>query len=225
LSRKIKETIGAHDTDMIRILPYQYIHILDNNSSIKKVEVGPQNYIREDHEGILTGPTPIKMVILSPFTYICIKNPIVMDNDDKPLLNKDKQYVYNIGQLDYRNYEDYKEPFPLYPDEQIHSDGVMPVEILTERDSYILEAIMSFEDENKQKYEAGDRWLIIGPNTYVPRQEVKKVSKQNAIIIEKGCGLLLECIKERISHDDNRKAGEKYIVKTPGFYHIKADEI
>lgn len=83
---------------------------------------------------------------------------------------------------------------------------------------------MPFKD-NDTKYEAGDTWLLKGPATYVPRQEVNRVKKQQAIIIERECGLLLECIKERkSSKHDNRKAGEKWLEKNPGFYHINADE-
>jgi hypothetical protein len=61
---------------------------------------------------------------------------------------------------------------------------------------------MPFTD-NDVKYEAGDKWILLGPTTYVPRQEVAKIKKQNAAIIERDCGILLECIKET----DDKKAG------------------
>jgi len=87
-----------------------------------------------------------------------------------------------------------------------------------------LEAIVPFEDHSGKK-QAGDRWLLIGPETYVPRQEVRKIKGQKAEIIERDCGLLLECIKERKSTDKMpRKAGERWIEKNQGFYHISVDE-
>lgn len=35
---------------MIRIPPYHYVHVLDLNSNVTRVEVGPHTYIRQDHE-------------------------------------------------------------------------------------------------------------------------------------------------------------------------------
>lgn len=102
--------------------------------------------------------------------------------------------------------------------------NVTPVEILTEHVSYVLEAIIPFEDSTETR-QAGDRWLLVGPATYVPRQEVRKIKSQTAETIERDCGLLLECIKERKSTDKiPRKAGEQWIEKTQGLYHINADE-
>lgn len=103
-------------------------------------------------------------------------------------------------------------------------ENVTPIEILTEKVSYVLEAIMPFQDRN-EKREAGDRWLLTGPITYVPREEVRKIKSQKAEIIEKDCGLLLECTKERrLTNERPRNAGEQWIEKNQGLYHIKADE-
>lgn len=35
---------------VIRIPPYHYVHVLDLNSNVTRVEVGPHTYIRQDHE-------------------------------------------------------------------------------------------------------------------------------------------------------------------------------
>jgi len=53
------------------------------------------------------------MIILSSFTYVCIEDPIVTEKNNEAKKNKDGQYVYNVGQLDYRTYDNYKKPFPL----------------------------------------------------------------------------------------------------------------
>jgi major vault protein len=70
---------------------------LDNNTSVKSVEIGPKNFVREDHEVILSGPD--KMITLSEFTYVCIEDPIVLDNNKEAKKNKDNQYMYDVGQL------------------------------------------------------------------------------------------------------------------------------
>lgn len=52
-----KRTPGNHmeqndltDASIIRIPPHHYIHVLDQNTNIARVEVGPLTYIRQDNE-------------------------------------------------------------------------------------------------------------------------------------------------------------------------------
>lgn len=54
------------DKNLIRIPPFHYIHILDRNSNVTRLEVGPQTFIRQDHEKFVTGDKPLKMIILPP---------------------------------------------------------------------------------------------------------------------------------------------------------------
>jgi len=35
---------------LFRIPPYYYIHVLDQNKNVTRLEVGPQTYIRKDNE-------------------------------------------------------------------------------------------------------------------------------------------------------------------------------
>lgn len=42
---------------IIRIPPYHYIHVLDQNSNVSRVEVGPKTYIRQDNERLAWGLT------------------------------------------------------------------------------------------------------------------------------------------------------------------------
>lgn len=37
----------SNDTHVIRIKPLQYIHVLDNNTNVSRVEVGPQTFTRQ----------------------------------------------------------------------------------------------------------------------------------------------------------------------------------
>ncbi len=41
---------GPSDESIYRIPPYFYLHVLDQNSNVTKVELGPKTYIRQDHE-------------------------------------------------------------------------------------------------------------------------------------------------------------------------------
>ncbi len=59
----------------LKLAPYYYIHVLDKNSSETRLEVGPQTFIRQDNEEVVT-KDPLKMVIL-PFRHYCkIENPV-----------------------------------------------------------------------------------------------------------------------------------------------------
>lgn len=45
----------ATEESIIRIPPYHYIHVLDQNSNVSRVEVGPKTYIRQDNERWVLG--------------------------------------------------------------------------------------------------------------------------------------------------------------------------
>lgn len=45
---------APHDEESIyRIPPYYYIHVLDQNTNVTKVEVGPKTFIRQDNEKVI----------------------------------------------------------------------------------------------------------------------------------------------------------------------------
>lgn len=44
------EMEGLLEASIIRIPPHHYIHVLDQNTNIARVEIGPLTYIRQDNE-------------------------------------------------------------------------------------------------------------------------------------------------------------------------------
>lgn len=55
------------EVSIIRIPPHHYIHVLDQNTNIARIEVGPLTYIRQDNErsdcsGPGLGPGPARTV-------------------------------------------------------------------------------------------------------------------------------------------------------------------
>jgi len=54
------------DSSLIRIPPFHYIHVLDRNANVTRLEIGPQTFIRQDHEKFVTGDKPLKMITLPP---------------------------------------------------------------------------------------------------------------------------------------------------------------
>jgi len=49
---------------VLRLSPFSFIHILDNNTNITRVEIGPKTFVRQEHEKITRGPE--KMIHLPP---------------------------------------------------------------------------------------------------------------------------------------------------------------
>lgn len=46
------------EESIIRIPPYHYIHVLDQNSNVSRVEIGPKTYIRQDNERWVASTRP-----------------------------------------------------------------------------------------------------------------------------------------------------------------------
>lgn len=54
---RASETDVPVDASIIRIPPHHYIHVLDQNTNIARVEIGPQTYYRQDNERSAATPT------------------------------------------------------------------------------------------------------------------------------------------------------------------------
>ncbi len=85
---------------MIRIKPFYYIHVLDNNSNVTRVEVGPQTFTRQDHEKLISGPDP--MVMVPPRHYCIIANPVARDEKGSVIIGKDNQVKLRHGDEEIR---------------------------------------------------------------------------------------------------------------------------
>ena len=49
----------ASDESLFRISPYHYIHVLDQNTNVTRLEIGPQTFVRQDNErSVLTPWSP-----------------------------------------------------------------------------------------------------------------------------------------------------------------------
>lgn len=43
---------AQYDDSLFRIAPYFYLHVLDQNSNVTRVEIGPKTYVRQDNEKV-----------------------------------------------------------------------------------------------------------------------------------------------------------------------------
>ncbi|XP_049759428.1 major vault protein [Elephas maximus indicus] len=203
----------ATEESIIRIPPYHYIHVLDQNSNVSRVEVGPKTYIRQDNERVLFAPVP--MVTVPPRHYCTVANPVSRDAEGSVLFDVTGQVRLRHADLEIRLAQD---PFPLYPGE-ILEKGITPLQVVLPNTALHLKALLDFEDESGDKVVAGDEWLFEGPGTYIPQKEVEVVEIIQATVIRQNQALRLRARKECRDRDGReRVTGEEWLVRSVGAY-------
>ncbi len=55
-----------------RIPPYHYIHVLDQNTNVTRLEIGPKTFVRQDNESVIIGPE--KMITVPYVIFYINKN-------------------------------------------------------------------------------------------------------------------------------------------------------
>jgi len=200
-------------SQVIRLKPFHYIHVLNNNTNVTSVVTGPLTFTVQDDQSVVLQPTP--MIIIPPRHYCIVSSPAIRSSDGKDvLLDKAGQVRLRHGDEEIRP-EQGKEcpPFPLYPGEQLFGK-VTPLQVVAPLTAIKLRAIRDFEGHS-----AGDEWLFFGPGTYHPKIEVQIVEVVKATIIKPNEALKLKAKKEFIQEDEIvRKTGEEWLVRRAGAY-------
>lgn len=213
------EMEGLLEASIIRIPPHHYIHVLDQNTNIARVEIGPLTYIRQDNERVLF--SPVRMVMVPPRHYCVIANPVARDDDNQVLFDQSGQAKLRHADLEIRLTQD---PFPLYPGEEMQQD-VTPLQIVYPDTALRLQALLDFEVEGGEKRVAGDEWLFEGPGTYIPRKEVAVLETIKATVIRENQAIRLRARKEGKDRTGvNRVTGEEWLVSKVGAYLPGAHE-
>lgn len=201
-------------SQIIRLKPLHYIHVLDNNTNVTSVVTGPETLTVQDHQSIVLQPTP--MIIIPPRHYCIISNPAVRDEKTKNVVTDHAGQVrLRHGDEEIRMFDD-TPPFPLYPGEQLFGK-VSPLQVVAPLTALKLKAIRDFEKPEPRT--AGDEWLFVGPGTYIPKVEVAIVEVVKATIIKPNEALKLRAKKEFAETDKiSRRTGEEWLVRTTGSY-------
>lgn len=203
----------AGDDSLYRIPPYYYLHVLDQNTNVTRLEVGPQTFIRQDNERVVLGPE--KMITVPPRHYCIIENPVLRNKDGEVVHDKSGQVKLSHADQEIRLAQ---EPFPLFPGETL-KQPVSPLKVVAANSALRLRAILDFEDESGEKRTAGDEWLFEGPGTYIPRKEVIVDETIRATVIKPNQAIRLRARKECMDRDGNhRVTGEEWMVKKTGAY-------
>jgi len=208
----------SNDTHVIRIKPLQYIHVLDNNTNVSRVEVGPQTFTRQEHEEVINGPLPMLMV--PPRHYCVIANPVVRADDNQIQYDRFNNVRLKHGDEEIR-FE--QEPFALHPGERLVGK-ISPLQVVAPNAALRLRCIRDFT-EDKVVRSAGDEWLFVGPGTYKPRVEVQVVEIIRATIVRENQALKLKARRKcQDVNGSDRGAGEEWLIRSPGAYMPGVDE-
>uniref|UniRef100_A0A673WLD7 Major vault protein n=1 Tax=Salmo trutta TaxID=8032 RepID=A0A673WLD7_SALTR len=211
--------MGLVDESIIRIPPHHYIHVLDQNTNIARVEIGPLTYIRQDNERVLFSPT--RMTMVPPRHYCVVLNPVARDDNRQVLFDQSGQAKLRHADLEIRLTQD---PFPLYPGEGIQQN-VTALQIVYPDTALRLQALLDFEDVGGEKRVAGDQWLFEGPGTYIPRKEVAVLETIKATVIRENQAIRLRARKEGVDRSGVRRVtGEEWQVRKVGAYLPGAHE-
>jgi major vault protein len=161
------------------------------------------------------------MIIIPPRHYCIIQNPVLRDKDGRQVTDAVGQVKIRHGDEEIR-FE--QEPFPLFPGETLFGK-VSPLQVVAPNTALKLRAIRDFKDGKVDRV-AGDEWLFQGPGTYTPRVEVQVVEIVRAIVIKPNQALRLRSKKEFADPTAKvtRKAGDEYLVKTPGAFIPQVEE-
>lgn len=81
---------------VIKIPPYEYIHVLDENKNVTRTEIGPQTFVLKTHETMTSGKKPKEMIKLSPTQYCEIRNPVVRDEKGELVMEKKAKDVFAV---------------------------------------------------------------------------------------------------------------------------------
>lgn len=204
---------------IIRLKPHYFIHVLDNNTNVTRLLVGPQTFTRQDHEKVVLGPEP--MIQIPPRQYCVIGNPILRDAQDKPVIDNFNQVKLRFGDQEIRQAQD---PFPLYPGEFLVGK-VQPLLVVQPNTALRLRSLRDIKDDKNLERKAGDEWLFEGPATYIPRVEIEIVQTIKAHIVKPNQALRIISRKECVDYEGkDRKAGEEWIMTRVGAYLAQVDE-
>ena len=106
---------------VIGIRPMHYVHILNKNTNVTHLELGPQNLVLQEHESLIKGPLP--HIMLHPGQFCVIADPVVREEEDRTA--EGIPYTQLFGE---QSVKLYGEPFPLYPGEMLKvSPKALPI--------------------------------------------------------------------------------------------------
>lgn len=204
---------------ILGLKPLQFVHILDLNTNITRLEVGPQTVPLKGNERLVTQPLP--MVVVKPGHYCIIENPCSKYIPGEVSELKIRQTAVRFNS---------DSPFPLYPGETLPdaprflknehdlTNAIKALPVIRANHAIRLIANVDFEDAQGQ-HMAGEKWQLEGPLTYKPQPEAEIEGIISPLIINQGESLRLRAIQEFKDRFGNKHVtGEEWMINQPGAY-------
>lgn len=202
--------------DSIKLEPYTYIHILDLNSNLTRMEEGPKTLYKLDHEEIVLRPT--KMTQLPPKSCVIVRNPVVIGDDKHPVANENGTLKIKFGEMEVRTSEQYPDPFPLYPGEEL-DEGIKKYTVVGKDEALLIKVLRDYKDETDTVRLAGQQHQVLGPLTYINKVEEKPVKIIKAVTIKKNEGIIIEALNNFVDRKGvSRVVGEQWLYTDVGSY-------
>lgn len=200
--------------NILRLKPLEFAHILDLNSNITYVEIGPSSLILQENQVVVFGPA--SFVVIPPGHYCVVANPVKL-----PVIYG-KQAELKFAQEEVRLHQ---EPFPLYPGEELkgankadYKGCIKKLPVVLHGTALKVQALVDFHDGKVQRA-AGEEWHVEGPCTYYPCPECKEKDTVISIVINYGMALRLQAQRDLLDKNGKfRVTGEEWLVKKPGAY-------
>lgn len=212
--------------NVLHLEAYEYAHIKDKLENIVFLIEGPITYILKSFEEVIVKNQ--EMIKLTPNSFIRISNPVIK-NDGKVVYEKlngkiSKMAKLKFGDEEIRSYNNFPEPFPLYPGEEKGAQS--NCKLLNSNQAIKLRAVRRFEDvANKKTREVGDEWIFYGPCLYTPSIEVIEVEEINACLVKFDKALKLIALRDfKDRRGVERISGEEWLIRELGPYIPSAEE-
>ncbi|KAL4231029.1 hypothetical protein ACF0H5_008612 [Mactra antiquata] len=168
---------------IIGLAPYQFVHILDLNTNITRVEKGPQSIVLASNERLVHGPVP--MIVIPPAHYCVVKDPMCK-------YVAGKLCELKLGQSEVRFHS---EPFCLYPGETLEGD-IKPQPVINANHAIRLKAVFDHTDSEGVVRKAGDIWQIEGPLLFFPNTNSKILGIKAPEVIRVDQALKLRALQD-----------------------------
>ena len=202
------------NTAVIRIKPYYYIHILDNNKNVTRVVEGPATFTRQDHEKLIAGPNP--MITVPPRHYCIIQNPVVRDAKGAIVTDKWGQTKNLWSDEEIRFAQD---PFPLYPGEKL-SGAVSPLQVIRPNAALRLTALRDIYEDVEESSEESSSSSSSEEEEEEVSEEVSETPSEESLIMGADEASEKSERKRRLVHH----AGDEWLFKGPGTYIPRVEE-
>ncbi|KAG2379161.1 hypothetical protein C9374_007799 [Naegleria lovaniensis] len=176
----------------------QYVHILDNDSGVVRIEIGPKRIaLRANEEIIKTND----LSIIKEGQYCIIKNPY--DYEQERNLMGERKIVCG--------------PIALALHRNEYIERVSDVHILKYNQALRLRSLVEKKvlvDGKEKDLKAGDVYQITGPCRFVPDKDTEVLKTVDSIMINENEGIYVI----------DTETSEKSLVKGPKSYLMKATE-